>query len=62
MGNPKERFIKSPELNKQAVNRILHNLYPKNGEWKKCKECGGLWNKLTETGICIDCEERCHEC
>lgn len=46
--------------NKNILINILRNIQPdiKNPKWLLCPRCGSEWNRLGQTGCCIDCEAK----
>ena len=53
-GQRKGYGFKGPESNKQTLKRILQNL--DTGNSVTCLKCSEVWNRLTPTGICYNCD------
>lgn len=50
---------RSKAKNKYALDEIVKRLIPADGIAVKCPECHVEWNRLTPSGVCVNCEDQC---
>lgn len=55
---------RSQHWNEVCLNSILSKIQPDASQpkWVQCPTCKQEWNKLGETGVCLDCERKCNDC